>query len=809
MSALAAVRFALRSLRRRPAYAAVVVTILAMGIGGCAAIFSLVDAVLLRPLPYGNIESLVVVFADGSSRGQGARLSTTPGDLHDWRTASAEVFDGLAAIRNVSVRITSLETPVVPLTHAVSANYFDVLGARPFLGRAFTAGDDTPGRNDVVMLSYPLWRSRFGGDPAIVGRTVGLDGRPYTVVGVAGPDFYSAHIFNVQPDLWIPAAFESERADRLTRDVLVYGRLRPGVARTAAERAMRAIAQQMARDNPRTNDRWSVALVPIREHAVGGFTRIATLVMAAVGLVLLIACANVANLGLVRGTERSAEVAMKAALGASRGRIVLELLAESAVLSALGGAAGIGIAAIAIPSLVRLIPPSAGIPFLQRAALDARLAGFTIAVAAACAILSGLLPSRQAGRLGTAAGWRGLGRGTLARTRGWRQGLVAVEMALAVVVIVCAVLMARTIASLDRLDTGFRPERIAKLRTGVRGDAFADPRARIRHFEELQRRLGEVGGIDRVSAVSFEPPVPAGQIGAVRLRLPGDPDIAAAARAAVTRSILPDYFETMGIPIVSGRAVTRDDTRESARVAVISRSMAARYFGGLDPIGRSFAVDAAGAMPMRIVGVSGDVFTAGPDPSPVPAFYVPYAQNPVPVMTVVMRVPRGDVAAPLREAEAVAWSLTPFSNVYAIARLSDQLGDLNWRPRFGAAVLGGFAAVAFVLAALGLYAVIAYTVVQRRREIGVRMALGGSPSAIVRGVIAGALRLAAAGILGGNLLALAFTRGLRGMLFGIAPTDPLTFALVSLAMLAVALCACALPAIAAARVNPIEALRDS
>ena len=808
MHAIAAVRFALRSLRRRPGYATVVVTILAMGIGGCAAIFSLVDAVLLRPLPYAHVESLVVVFADGSARGQGARLSTTAADFHDWRAASGDVFDGLAAIRNVSPRITSLETPVVPLTHAVSANYFDVLGARAFLGRTFTIGDEAPGRGDVVMLSYALWRARFGGDPGVVGRAIDLDGKPHTVVGVLGPDFYSAHIFNVQPDLWIPAPFESQREDRATRDVLVYGRLRSGVEPAAAGQAMRTIATRIERDHPRENDRWSVSIVPIREHAVGGFTRIATLVMAAVGLVLLIACANVANLGLVRGTERSAEVAMKVALGASRGRVVLELLAESAVLSVLGGAAGVAIAAFAIPALVHLIPPSAGIPFLQRAVLDVRLVAFTVGVSAACALLSGLLPSRQAGRLSALGGWRAAGRGALGRTRGWRQALVAVEMALALVVIVCAVLMARTLAGLDRLDTGFRPERIAKLRTSLRGDAFADPRARVRHFEELQRRLASLPGVDAASAVSFEPPVPAGLIGAVRLRLPGDTDSAAAARSAVSRTILPDYFETMGLPIFAGRGITRDDTRDAARVAVISRSMATRYFPGVDPIGQSFAVDTPGAMPMRIVGVSGDVFTSGADPSPVPAFYVPYAQSPLPVMTVVMRVPRGDVAAPLREAETVAWSLSPFTNVYAIGRLGDQLADLNWRPRFGAAVFGGFAIVAFALAALGLYAVIAYTVAQRRREIGVRMALGGTPAVIVRGIVLDALRLAAVGVVAGNLLALAFTRGLSGLLYGVAPADPWTFALVSIVMLVVALAACALPAAAAARVNPIAAIRE-
>ena len=809
MHALFALRLAFRSLRHRPGYAAVVVGILALGIGACAAIFSLVDAVLLRPLPYDHTASLVVVFADGSARGQGARLSSTPGDFHDWQVAGTDLFTGFAAIRNISHRITSLDTPVVPLTHAVTANYFDILGTRAYLGRTFAKGDDEPGRGDIVMLSYPLWRAKFGGDAGIVGHTIDLDGKPHTVVGVLGPDFYSAHIFNVQPDLWVPYAFGAERDDRVTRDVLVYGRLKPGVELGAAQGAMRTIASRIERDHPRTSDRWSIALVPIRDHVVGGFTRIATLVMAAVGLVLLIACANVANLALARGTERSGEVAMKIALGATRGRVILELLVESAVLSSLGAALGILVAAAGIPALVHLIPPSAGIPFLQRATLDGRLVGFTIAVAAACAALSGLLPSRQAGRLGADEALRSAGRGMVSGARRWRQVLVATEMALAVVVIVGATLMARTLAGLDRIDTGFRPERIAKLRTSLRGDAFGDPRARVRHFEELQRRLSSVSGVDAVSAVSFEPPVPAGQTGAQRLRLAGDADSTAAARAAVSRAVLPDYFETMGIPIVKGRGLTRDDRGDTALVAVISRVMAAKYFPEVDPIGRSFALDAAGAKPLLIVGVSGDVFTAGPDPAPVPAFYVPYAQNPVPVMTVVMRVPQGDVAAPLHEAETIAWSLSPFTNVYAVGALSSQLDDLNWRPRFGAAVLGGFAVLAFALAAIGLYAVIAYTVVQRRREIGVRMALGASPGAIVRGVMTDGLRTAGMGLVAGNVLALLFARTLGGLLYGVAPGDPVTFVAVSIAMIAVGAGACAIPALAAARVSPIEAIREA
>ena len=623
MYTLFALRLASRALRRRPGYAIVVTGILGLGIGATAAIFSLVDAVLLRPLPYRQAESVVVIFADGSARGGGSRVATSPGDFYDWQLGSRGLFTGLAAIRNVSPRITSLDAPVVPLTHAVTANYFDVLGASALVGRTFAPGDDRPGRNDVVMMSYALWTGKFGADPGIVGRSIDLDGRPHRVVGVMGPDFYSAHIFNVQPDLWIPEAFDAQRGDRATRDVMVYGRLAEGRTLESARAAMRTVAKRIAREHAETDDGWSISLVPIREQAVGGFTRIAALVLIAVGLVLLIACANAANLALARGAERTTDVAVRVALGASRRRVLIELLAESVVLSGLGGVAGIVLAAAGIRALVHLIPPAAGIPFLHRAVLDLRLVAFIGAVAATCAAVSGVLPSRQAGQIDIVEGLRASGRGAVGGAGGWRQALVAVEMALAVVVIVCAGLMARSLVGLERLDPGFRPDRIAKLRTSLRGDAFASPRARIAHFQELQRRVESISTVQSASAVSFEPPNPPGQTGALRVRVPGDSDSAAAAHSAVSRTILSDYFGTMGIPIVAGRGVTPDDRLDTQRVAVISQTMAAQVFAGVDPIGRTFSLNAPGARPMLIVGVCGDIFTSGVDPSPAPTFYVP------------------------------------------------------------------------------------------------------------------------------------------------------------------------------------------
>jgi len=810
MSFINAVRLAIRSLVRRRTYSAIVILILGLGIGANAAIFAVVDAVLLRSLPYDHPESLAVVFADGTSRGQSARIAITPGAFADWRAQAGGAVESVAALRNVSPRITSLDAPVVPLTHAVTANYFDVLGSKPFVGRAFLSGEDAPGRDDVVMMSYALWQAKFGGDRSILGRAIDLDGRPHTVVGVMGPDFYSAHIFNVQPDLWIPQPFEIEREDRTTRDLLVYARLRPGQSVAAAQAALRTIVARVAQAHPATDDGWSVSVVALRDHVVGGFTRIAALALAAVGLVLLIACGNVANLALARGAERTGEVAIRTALGASRGRIAGELLIESLVLAAMGGAAGALVAVFGIPAIVHFIPASAGVPFLDRAAVDIRVLLFALGISIGCALVSAVLPARQAGRVDVVEGLRYAGRGSpFSSARRWRQLLVAAEVALAVVVVAGAALTARTLVALERVPAGFDAPRIAKLRTSLRGDTLASPAAKVAHFEELQRRLATIPSVARVSAVSFEPPTPAVQIAAVRLRLPGEPENAPAPPTAVLRIVLPDYFETMGIPLVSGRGVTRDDRADTTRVAVISAATAKRYFHSTDPIGRTFSVDGSRGGPLQVVGVVGDVLTEGTDPSPQPAFYVPYAQSPLPVMTVVMRVPQGDAAAPLREAERIAWSISPYTNVYAVKTMEAWLEEQNWRVRFNAAVLGCFAVLGAVLAAAGLYAVVSYTVVQRRAEIGLRKALGASAGAIVADVARGALPTVIAGVLAGDAAAVGLTRLMRGMLYGVSPGDPVTLAVVSIAMLVLALAACAGPALAAARVDPQLALRSS
>ena len=809
MTLIANVRLALRSLLKHRAFSGMAVLILALGIGANTAIFSVVNAVLIRSLPYGDPKALVTVFGDGVARGQGGRLPVSGADFAWWRER-VRAFKDLAALRNEARRITSVETPVVPLTHAVTANYFDVLGAPPALGRGFLPGEDEPGRTNVVVLGYGVWQAIYAGDPSVVGRVIDLDGAPHTVVGVMGREFFSAHIFsNVQPGLFVPKAFSLLRDEHATRDILVYGRLAPGQTLATAQAEMTSIAAVLAREHPDTNDRWGAAVVPIRELAVGQFGPTGVVLLAAVSLVLLIACANVANLTLSRASERSREVALRVALGGSRGRIVSQLLTESLILSLVGGALGALIAFLAADPLAHLIPVQAGVPFLDRVGVDGSVLAFTLLLSMASGLLFGLFPAREATRVDLVDVLREGGRSQVSPSgRRFRNGLVVAEVGLAVVVAAAAGVMLRSFDGLTAVPPGFDADRVLTLRTSLRGEEFATPASRVAHFEELKRRLEAISGIARVSATSFEPPMPAGVFGGARLSLPGVPDDAASSPSAAPSIIMPDFFETLGVPVLKGRGVTADDRADSHRVAVINQAMADKYFAGLDPLGRSFALYGPNAPQMEIVGVVGNVISTGTDPTPRAVFYTPHTQNPLPVMTVLMRVPQGNPMAVAREAEAAAWSLSRSTNVYFIQTLAKKIEDLNWRPRLGASLLGAFALLALLLGAVGIYAVISYTVLQQRTEIGLRMALGARASGVLAMVLRGGLGLTARGVGFGLVASLIATRALKGFLYGVSPSDPLTLAVVSLILLLVASIACLIPAFRASRLNPGVVLKE-
>jgi len=638
-----------------------------------------------------------------------------------------------------------------------------------------------------------------------VGRVITLDDVPHQVIGIMPADFHSAHVFSVQPGLWVPLRLENERDDRAQRDLVAYARLAAPL--DAAQAAMTALSARLSEQYPATDDRWGARLLPLREHAVGAYSQTFGVLLAAVALVLLIACADVANLTLARAAERTREIALRTALGAPASRIVGQLLSESVLLALLGGGLGLLLARAAVGPLALLIPASAGVPFLDEVAVDGRVVLFTLLVAAAAGVGSGLLPARQALRTDLVSTLREGGRSAVGNRGGRLRGaLVVAEVALAVVVAAGAGLLIQTFARLASVDPGFDADRILKLRMSLRGEEFAQPDQRRAHFEELQRRLGALPGVRAASGVSFEPPI-AGQVfGAVRIALPGVAEDSAAPPSAVRKVALPGYFETMGIPIRRGRGIEPSDRAEGPSVVVINDEMARRYFRDRDPVGRSFSLG-AGMPALEIVGVVGNVLTAGTDPAPKPVFYLPHAQNPIPIMSMTLRVEAASPGSLAREAEAAAWAMTSTSNVYAIETLDAKISDLSWRTRFAALLLGGFAGLALLLGAAGIYAVISYTVTQRRPEISVRLALGAPPRRVLAMVVSGALRLALAGVALGLIGAAALARLLDGLLYGVEATDPPTLLSVAVALLLVAAAASLAPARRAMRVDPIEALR--
>ncbi len=463
-----------------------------------------------------------------------------------------------------------------------------------------------------------------------------------------------------------------------------------------------------------------------------------------------------------------------------------------------------------VSPLAQMIPPQALVPFLDKVAVDGRVLLFALALSVFSGALFGLAPARHATRLDLVQVLREGGRGgQRAAARRLRQALVVAEVALAVVIASGAGLLLRSLASLSQVEPGFDAARTLKFRMSLRGEEFQSPASRIAFFEELVRRLEAVPGVASASMVSFEPPpvVAGAAFGAVRLEIPGVPETPASAPSAVARAVMPGYFETLRIPILRGRGIGREDSASSRRVAVVSELMARRHFPDVDPIGRRFAVSGPRPQPMEIVGVVGDILTGGADPAPQPMFYVPHAQNPLAVMSAVMRVPEGDAMAPARAAERIAWSLSRSTNVYAMETLDRRIADLGWRTRFSAFMLSGFAALALGLGALGNYAVVSYTVQQQRGEIGLRLALGARAEDVLALVFRGSLRPVLAGLLLGWLASVAATRGFAGLLYGVAPGDPLTAGGVSLLLIAVAAAACLGPALRASRLDPQAALR--
>ncbi|MFL5539507.1 MAG: ABC transporter permease [Longimicrobiaceae bacterium] len=794
------IRYALRSLRQHPIFTLTAVLTLALGIGGNTAIFSAVDGVLLRPLPFPEPERLVTVWGHHASIG---RETASLPDYLDWRRESRS-FSGMAARANTQFTLTGTGEPEVIAGALVTANYFRVLGSPIPVGRGFADEEEKSGASRVAVLSDGFWRREFGGRPDAVGRRIILSGVPYTIVG-AGPRGLSEPE-NV--DVWTVLTTDTtlgRRSDFLE----VVGRLAPGADARRAQEEMSTIAGRLERAYPGTNAGWGVELVGLQERIVGEIRPALLVFMGAVALVLLIACANVANLMLARVASREREVTIRAALGASRRRLVRQLLTDSVVLALAGGALGLGLAVWGVRGLQALEPGT--IPRLGEIAINGSAFAFALGLSVATGLLFGLAP---AGRIlsydlraGLAEGSRGMaGHRSVGRTRSL---LVLAEVALASVLLVGAALLLTSFIRLQGVDPGFAPRGILTARLTLPRARYADSTRQTGFAEALLAQVRNLPGV-RSAALASDAPLGDGPpywSFAVAGVEPPPPDVV---QDAVVFRTTPDYFRTFAIPLVRGRLFEARDRGDAPPVALVSEGLSRRFWPGRSPLGARITFDDpedSTAVWMTVVGVVGDVRQEGPVAAAYPQLYVPLAQFSGRSLLIALRTTGDPLALTPALKRAIA-GLDPNLALGRVATMEERVASTLARPRVNALLLAGFAVTALMLAALGIYGVIAYGVVQRTRELGIRMALGARGDDVLRLVLRQGMAPVLAGLalgLGGALVA---SRVLRGLLYGVGATDPAAYAGVAAFLAVVALAASYLPARRAAMLDPVVALRN-
>ena len=801
-------RYAFRMMRKNPGFAAIAILTLALGIGANTAIFSVVYAVLLKPLPYADPSQLVLVTEAKPQEGVELTGTSYP-NFEDWR-AQNNVFSELAADQAHDLTVTGRGEPFVVNTTVVTPEIFALLEAQPLLGRTFVSGDGKRGAAPVVILSENIWRSRFGADPKIVGSSVSLDKRSFTILGIMRSGFRAPTLSRNQ-DIWIPLVddplFGTWMARRGGHWARVIGRLKPGVSMAQAEADMEAIAGRLGKDFPEENAGWTIRVQPLQKAMVGDVKPALLVLLGAVALVLLIACANIANLLLARATSRAKEMSVRIALGAGRGRIVRQLLTESAALGLLGGAAGILVAYWGVQSLRSFLP--AEMAQMKAIRVDGWVLAFALFLSVAASLVFGLAPALFAAGSDLQKTLReGAGRGGASGSRQKaRSILAAAEIAVAMVLLVGAGLLVRSFISLTAVSPGFRTERLMKAEVSLPQFEYSTPAQWNAFANDLLARIQAEPGM-RDSAIAIPLPLADGNVN-LGFEIEG---VAAApstnTRAADYVAASPEYFRVMGVPLLRGREFSRADVASTPRVAIISEAMARTYFPNEDPIGRRiiFGFPPDGDAPREIVGIVGDVRDVGLRQEPAAMMYVPYAQAPFWGAVVVTRSSlslSSFADAVRRDANAIDKDLP----VTDIAAMPDVVNASVAQPRFQTVLLGLFGALALILAAVGIYGVISFSVAQRTHEMGIRMSLGAQPAQVLRLVMGQGARMALVGIALGAAAALGLTRLMRSLLFGVSATDPLTFAAVAILLVAVALAACYVPARRAMRVDPMTALR--
>jgi putative ABC transport system permease protein len=799
---LADTRLAIRSLLARPTFTLLAVLALALGTGANSLVFSVVNAVLLRPLPYADADRVYAIQARGPAAEAEWEGLSAP-DLRDLKAATRS-FAAVGGIGFASFDLTGTDRPNQLRAALVTDGVFEAIGVRPLAGRVLSAEEIAAGA-PVVVLDESSWRSQFTADPAIVGRSITLDGRPYTVVGVLP---HLRFRDGQEYEMWTtvePAELARQRRDQ--RGATVFARLRPGVDAAAARAELATIARRLAAQYPKENGGWTFRLESVRAWTVGALGPALLVLLGAVTLVLLIACTNVAHMLLARASQRGREVGIRAALGATRGRIVRQLLTESLVLALGGALAGLALAYLLLPALLRVAP----LDDAQRAAvtIDLRVLGVALAAALTSTVLFGLWPAIVASRadlqgaLKTDGARGATGRGGT-RTRG---ALVVSEVAFASVLLVAAGLLLKSFEGLRRIDRGYDPAMVVSTGFVLPDNVYPKGADKREFMRRLLERLRATPGVEVAAAVNFPPRFGAsdGEIAVGGRTETMSPE----ARRAVWRVATPDYFRALRIPLRRGRGIEEGDQPTGAKVAVVNETFAARFFPGRDPVGREVELSAFGPpQRLRIVGVVADVRHAGRTADVQPDLFLPYAQNSWGYMNLVVRGRQTTPAALLAAINRAVLAVDPARPTFSQGELITTAESDIVQPQFGAVLMSLFAGVAALLACIGIFGVMAYAVAARTREIGIRIALGGQPRSVLGLVLRPGLALVAAGAAAGVVAALAAGRVLASQLYGVEPSDPAVIAATVALLATVGAVACYVPARRATRVNPVTALRS-
>ena len=793
-------RYGIRMLLKNPGFTFAALITLALGIASSTAIFSVIDGVLLHPLQYPDSEKIMVVLPTIRSTGA-AGGAVAPANYIDW-AAQNDVFTAMSASRGEQFSLSDSDRPERVRGTMTTSNMFPLFGVAPMIGRTLLPSDEQPGHNHVVVLSSELWTRRYGSDRNIIGREISLNDEPHTVVGIMPP--------NYQPDgygeLWVPSAFgiptNSIRPNvdphpiRGSNYLDVYARLKPGVTLEKARAEMDAIARRLEQQYKDDNQDVGIRVTPLHEDLVGGIRPVLLVLFAAVGFLLFIGCANVANLLLARAATRAREISIRAAMGASRTRLVRQLLTESVLLALIGGAVGALLAAWAIPLLMQMAPPA--LRSFKEIGLNGQVLAFSFGISVVTGILFGLVPAISSSSASPAESLKQGERGSTAGGSRRRAFLIATEVGLSLILLIGAGLMIKSFANVTKVEPGFNHDRLLLFNVGA--SAKADEAQQFQFYQQVVQQVATVPGVQHVAAISRLPF--SGGNSSRTFNRPGSTKI----DQADIRIATSDYFQTMGMPLVRGRSFNQSDTKDSTRVAIINEECAKQVFPGEDPIGQFIENFGPKDEKLQVVGVVGNVRHLALETAPRPELYQPLGQGMWPSLFIAVRTAPENPLTLLPAVQQAVWNVNKSVALGNPRTMNDSIARTLLQKKFTMLLLSIFAGAALVLAAIGLYGVISYSVAQRTRELGIRIALGAQRSDVLRLILRQGMTLVAAGVVFGVAASLGLTRLIASLLYGISASDPITFLLLSAALVLVTFIACWLPARRASAVDPIVAL---